>query len=83
MKAEYGTDITKHVLPYQFARWISATSLPTLQYDRSSCLLVTDQYAKHALLFPDEYTMQWAINKNPKIVLHPTSFELDASSDDK
>ena len=82
MKAEYGTDITKHVLPYQFARWISATSLPTLQYDRSSCLLVTDQYAKHALLFPDEYTMQWAINKNPKIVLHPTSFALDASSDD-
>ncbi|WAH39468.1 hypothetical protein [Alicyclobacillus dauci] len=77
MKSEYGAEVELINLPYSFARWIETTQdVEKLSYDRYSNIIVKDKDERVVMLFPNEFSIRWLIDKNPGVVLHSTSFDM-------
>lgn len=75
MQSEYGAEVEMTRLPFSHARWIEwEGGLDKLNYDRYSNLVVKDQDDRLVMLFPNEFSIGWVVDKNPGVVLHPTSF---------
>lgn len=77
MKAEYGAEVELFHLPYSFARWVNpSVNMETLNYDRYSNIVVKDKDDRNVLLFPNQFSINWVLEKNPGVVLHATSYGL-------
>ncbi len=75
MKAEYGAEVDLVNLPYSHARWLQTTkTIESLLYDRFSNLVVKDRDERLVMLFPNEFSMNWLLDKNPDVILHSTSY---------
>lgn len=74
MQSEYGAEVELSNMPYSFARWLeSSVNVEDLNYDRYSIIFVKDLDDRLVMLFPDEYSIRWVLDKNPDVKLHATS----------
>lgn len=70
LKHEYGVELRIQHLPFRFARWIDSlgTDPKTLNLT-SSTMAVEDKDGKYALLFENEWSINWAKEKNKNLEL--------------
>ncbi|NLU52932.1 MAG: peptide chain release factor 3 [Clostridiaceae bacterium] len=74
LKNEYNVDIKLSRLNYRHARWISET--PCDPHDlnlTSSTMIVLDQHENFVLLFENDWSIQWALDRNKGLVLRDIS----------
>lgn len=70
LKNEYNADIKLHQFPYRYARWITAVSGDPKSLNlTSSTLLVVDKHDHPVLLFENEWSINWALDRNKGLVL--------------
>lgn len=79
MQTEYGASFSKTPLPYQHARWLSIDEPDAIQKSYTT-LLVRDADDRLVMLFPDEFAVRWAKEKNPAIEWFPTSYRPDQAA---
>ncbi len=74
LRHEYGVDIRIQHLPQKLARWLDSESPdPRTLTLTSSTLIVEDKAGKYVLVFENEWSMNWALDKNKKLKLHEIS----------
>lgn len=74
LKNEYSVDIKLNRLSYRHARWIENT--PVIPRDlnlTSTTMLVVDRHEKFVILFENEWSINWAADKNKGLVLRDIS----------
>jgi len=70
LKNEYGVEIIKTQLPYQYIRWITNKGLdPTTLNLSSDTKIVQDLKDNFLLLFTNEWGVRWAIERNKELEL--------------
>ena len=70
LKNEYNVDLKLNNLNYRFARWISEIKgVPKDLNVTSSTRLVLDSRGNYVLLFENEWSIGWAIERNEGLVL--------------
>ena len=70
LKHEYNTDIKITKTPYNFVRWIEKCDIPIEDLNlTSNTKKGTDFKNRNILIFQTVWEIQWAIDKNPSIVL--------------
>ena len=65
LKAEYGVDVVMQRLPYQLARWVKEPPSPSM-----GGFKVKDEDGNRVLLYENEFSLQWAVNRNPSAVFY-------------
>jgi peptide chain release factor 3 len=74
LKNEYNVDLKINILNYHYARWISEINgKPEDLNLTSSTMLVVDKYNNYVLLFENEWSIQWALDKNKGLILRDIS----------
>ena len=74
LKNEYGADLRLVQLPFRFARWITESPKETKELNLTSSTLATeDRHNQHVLLFENEWSINWAVDKNKGLVLRDMS----------
>jgi peptide chain release factor 3 len=74
LKNEYGVDLRLTNLNYRHARWISEIkSDPRDLNVTSTTMLVQDHNENYVFLFENEWSIQWAIDKNKGLALRDIS----------
>lgn len=74
LKNEYSVDLKLNVLNYQHARWISEIkSDPHDLNVTSTTMLVQDHHEDFVLLFENEWSIQWALDRNKGLALRDIS----------
>lgn len=75
LKSEYHVEVSRTSLPYTMIRWISGENGPLdaedvrkLNLTRDTCR-VEDMRNNKLLLFPSQWTLDWAIDNNPQLKL--------------
>ncbi|AID45308.1 Peptide chain release factor 3 [Candidatus Arthromitus sp. SFB-mouse-NL] len=70
LKHEYNTDIKINKIPYSFIRWIEKSDVPVdnlnLTNDTKKAI---DLKGRNILIFQNNWEIQWALDKNPSIIL--------------
>ncbi len=75
MRSEYGAEVELVNLPYSHARWIEwSEDIGNLNYDRYSNIIVKDKDDRLVMLFQDEFSIRWVIDKNPGVQLLSISY---------
>ncbi len=76
LKNEYGVDVIRSNMPYQFIRWIKSpgTDVKTLNLT-SDTKWVQDFKGNDLLIFTSEWNINWALDKNEGLVLEEFSKE--------
>ena len=70
LRTEYGVDIRRRILPYEQIRWVEGDNLPIRSLNLTSdTRWVQDFKGNDLLLFTSSWCVDWAINKNPGLVL--------------
>jgi len=70
LKNEYNVDIKMNRLNYRFARWITEINCKPEDLNlTSSTKIVLDKFDNHVLLFENEWSIQWALERNKGLVL--------------
>ena len=70
LKNEYNVDLKLNNLNYRFARWISEIKCDPRELNvTSSTRLVMDSRDNYVLLFENEWSIQWALDRNEGLVL--------------
>ncbi len=70
MKNEYNVEIIREPLPYSYIRWIEETPKEPKDLMLSSdTKIVQDFKDNYLLLFSSEWNINWAVDKNPGLVL--------------
>lgn len=70
LKNEYGVDLKLNVLNYRYARWISdIKGDPRNLNVTSTTMLAQDHNENYVFLFENEWSIQWAIDKNKGLAL--------------
>ncbi len=70
LKNEYGVDIIRENLPYQFIRWIDDKEINPRELNLSSSTKVVQDFSgQNLLLFADSWSIKWAEDKNPNLSL--------------
>lgn len=70
LKHEYNTEIKINKIPYYFIRWIEKCDLKMEDLNLTSdTKRVTNLKGRNILIFQNTWGIQWAIDKNPSIVL--------------
>ncbi|MDP4092082.1 MAG: peptide chain release factor 3 [Bacillota bacterium] len=70
LKYEYGVDIRIQHLPFRFARWIHDETLDPRKLNlTSSTMIVQDKEDRYVLLFENEWSINWAQDKNKGLQL--------------
>lgn len=68
LKNEYGVDILMHFLAYELARWLDGENVNIKAMkgmDRG--MVVRDNRERLVVLFPNEWSLQWAQDNNPRV----------------
>ena len=72
LKSEYGVEVRRQPLPYSDIRWImndpDTINIPALNVTRDT-LRVKDMRGKNLLLFTSPWNVNWAVERNPDLVL--------------
>ena len=70
LKTEYGVDIRRRPLPYELIRWLDVEESAIRSLNLTSdTKWVQDFKGNNLLLFTSGWCVDWAVNKNPGIVL--------------
>ncbi len=70
LKHEYNTEIKINKLPYNLIRWIEKCDIPIDKLNLTSdTKKATDLKNRNILIFQNTWGIQWAIDKNPSIIL--------------
>ncbi len=70
LKNEYGVDVRRSNLPYQYIRWIDGDDVnPAGLNITSDTKWVQDFRGKNLLIFTSEWNIRWALEKNPGLSL--------------
>lgn len=70
LKNEYNVDIKLQHLPFKYARWIKGNSIDPRDLNlTSSTMIAEDEEGRYVLLFENDWSIQWAINKNKSLEL--------------
>ena len=70
LKHEYNTEIKINKLPYNLIRWIEKCDIPIDKLNLTSdTKKATDLKNRNILIFQNAWGIQWAIDKNPSIIL--------------
>ena len=70
LKNEYGVDVRRSNLPYQYIRWIDGDDVnPAGLNITSDTKWVQDFRGKNLLIFTNEWNIRWALEKNPGLSL--------------
>jgi len=67
MKHEYGVDILFQRLTYQLARWVEGEGYKAEAFNLTNSKPVKDKHGRPVVLFENEYTLRWAIERNPSL----------------
>ena len=68
LKQEYGVDLLIHHLPYSVARWMVCEGLdPKSLKGLDNGMLVEDVKGRPLVLISNEWQLNWAIERNPKV----------------
>ncbi len=74
LKNEYSVDLRLQQLPFRFARWIVSTPKDPKELNlTSSTLPAEDRRSAFVLLFENEWSIQWALDKNKGLELRDIS----------
>ena len=72
LKSEYGVEVRRQPLPYSDIRWImndpDTINIPALNVTRDT-LRVEDMRGKNLLLFTSPWNVNWAVERNPDLIL--------------
>ena len=72
LKSEYGVEVRRQPLPYTDIRWImndpDTINIPALNVTRDT-LRVEDMRGKNLLLFTSPWNVNWAVERNPDLIL--------------
>ena len=72
LKSEYGVEVRRQPLPYSDIRWImndpDTVNIPALNVTRDT-LRVEDMRGKNLLLFTSPWNVNWAVERNPDLIL--------------
>ena len=73
MKTEYGVELRQTALPYKYARWRGeeAAADGTLNLTSTS-LIVNDGRGRFVILFENQWSIDWALEKNKGLALYDT-----------
>ena len=70
LKHEYNTKIKINKLPYNLIRWVEKCDIPIDKLNLTSdTKKATDLKNRNILIFQNAWGIQWAIDKNPSIIL--------------
>lgn len=70
LKNEYGVDVRRRSLPYEVVRWVENEELDMTALNLTSdTKWVQDFRGNNLLLFASEWNVNWALNKNPGLIL--------------
>ncbi|MFZ5644126.1 MAG: peptide chain release factor 3 [Bacillota bacterium] len=64
---EYGVDIELEQLPFTVARWVTGKEIKPKDLSSSDNSVVIDDSGNYVVLFRNEWSMNWEINKNKHI----------------
>ena len=67
LKQEYGVDVILDRLPYELARWLGGDFDAKAFGKYGGSLLVEDRDGNPTVLFRDEWSLNWEIEKNPSV----------------
>ena len=74
LKNEYGVELRMTQLPFRFARWMTETPKPPQELNlTSSTLPAEDRRGAFVLLFENEWSINWALDKNKGLILRDMS----------
>ncbi|HHW48971.1 MAG TPA: peptide chain release factor 3 [Clostridiaceae bacterium] len=70
LKHEYGVNIRMQHLPYKYARWIGESNIDPRKLNlTSSTMIVHDKKDRYVLLFENDWSINWALEKNKGLTL--------------
>ena len=70
LKTEYGVDVRRRGLPYQFVRWIENTDMDLSRLNLGTdSRWVQDFRGNNLLVFGGQWSIRWAEEKNPGLIL--------------
>ncbi len=69
LKNEYGVDVRRSNLSYQYIRWIDGETNPASLNITSDTKWVQDFRGRNLLIFTSEWNIRWALEKNPGLSL--------------
>ncbi|WP_025025528.1 peptide chain release factor 3 [Caldalkalibacillus mannanilyticus] len=67
MQHEYGVDILFQRLSYQLARWVEGEEYKAEHFNLTNSRPVKDKYDRPVVLFENEFTLRWAVERNPNL----------------
>jgi len=73
LQAEYGAESRLEAAPWQFLRWLDphpALEHPASLVTASGVAWSTDSEDRPVILFPNDWTMRYFVEKNPDLTLH-------------
>ena len=70
LKHEYGVDLRIQHLPFKYARWIDSSGVDPRKLNlTSSTMIVEDKENRHVLLFENDWSINWSLEKNKALKL--------------
>jgi peptide chain release factor 3 len=70
LKTEYGVDVRRRGLPYQFVRWVDNKDMDLSQLNLGTdSRWVQDFKGNNLLVFGGQWSIRWAEEKNPGLIL--------------
>jgi peptide chain release factor 3 len=67
MNHEYGVDLFFHRLSHQLARWVEGDGYKPEAFNLTNSLPVKDKFERPVVLFENDFTLRWAIERNPSL----------------
>ncbi|MBO7519698.1 MAG: peptide chain release factor 3, partial [Clostridia bacterium] len=76
LKNEYGVEVIRSNMPYQFIRWIKGENVDVKNLNiTSDTKWVQDFKGNDLLVFTSEWNINWALDKNSGLILEEFSKE--------
>jgi peptide chain release factor 3 len=70
LKNEYGVNLRMQQLPYKYARWIGESNIDPRKLNlTSSTMIAYDKKARYVLLFENDWSINWALERNKGLTL--------------
>lgn len=74
LRNEYSVDLRLNKLPHRFARWLTTSGIEPQKLNlTSSTILAADRNGQNVLLFENQWSIDWARDKNKGITLSDIS----------
>jgi peptide chain release factor 3 len=73
LNAEYGVELRQIAMPHRYARWITGGGDQEARLNLTSAsMAVLDKNGRHVILFENEWSINWALEKNKGLSLSET-----------